>query len=392
MRVIIIFFIIIAVIAVFSFLGKFLGGEGNNQDSSQLQEETLSENSQITKPTTNYIGPASVAPIIKPGLIFIDTEITSGPEEGEIIEDTNRVTFEFEAKLFPSQSKERVSFETKIEGFDNDWRKSSSKKRTINLPPGPKEYTFLVRAKTKNSIDLIPASRTFKINTSLYFGKIKISSVQIPTSSRPSLITLRTYLKKEEEISITGWRIKGGTGSSFVIPQGIEKYYSSPFYNPVATDDILVKQGDKVYLSSNSNPLGKGRDFRLNKCLGYLTNYRDFPIPIPKNCLEPTRGEISHLNPCCQEFILRLRSCEIPDYSSNLKISRDSECVSYLNKNFNYNGCFRNYSKDENFLAKNWHIYLNRNTVVNNSCDTLYLRDQNNLFVDKHSYGRPVCR
>jgi hypothetical protein len=87
-----------------------------------------------------------------------------------------------------------------------------------------------------------------------------------------------------------------------------------------------------------------------------------------------------------------MRTCETPNYSSNLKISLDSECVSYLSKNLNYAGCFMDYSRDENFLGKNWHIYMNSSILAINDCDTLYLRDQNGLIVDEYSYGKPVCR
>jgi hypothetical protein len=357
---------------------------------SEQPEEPLSETKESVS-TKTFLGSVKSAtePSEPKSTISINTYIISDPEEGEVLEETNRVTFEFKARVSPEETEGRVIFETKVEGVDEDWRETSSSQRTINFPSGPKEYTFLVRAKIKDTIDKTPAERTFKINTSPYFEKIKISSVRSQTSSRSSLITLSTYLKSEEEINITGWKIKGKTGS-FTIPGGIEKY--NPYYNPVPGEDIFVKRSDRIYLSGASNPLGRGRNFRPNKCLGYFTNYRDFPISLPKNCPKPEREEISHLDPCCQEFILRLGRCEIPDYSSNSRISTDSECVDYLNDNFNYGGCYRNYSRDEDFVGENWHIYMNRNIVVSDACDTLYLRDQNGLLVDKYSYGRPVCK
>ena len=358
------------------------------QESAPAKIQTFLESAKpATEPKESK--PSEKKPPETKPAISINAYITSGPEEGEVIEETNKVTFEFKAKVSPEETEDRVIFETKVEGFDDNWKETSSNQRTINLPSGPKEYTFFVRAKIKDAIDPSPAKRTFKINTSPYFDKIKISSVSSQTSSRPSLITLSTYLEKEEEINITGWQIKGKKGS-FTIPQGIEKY--NPYYNPVPDESIFVKRGDKIYLSGASNPLGRGRNFRPNKCLGYFTNYYDFPIPLPKNCPKPTKEEISHLSPCCQEFILQLGRCEIPDYSSNFRISTDSECVAYLTDNFNYAGCYRNYSRDEDFIGDNWHIYMNRNIVVSNDCDTLYLRDQNGLLVDKYSYGRAVCR
>jgi len=384
----IIFFIIIAAL-FYSGFGPLLMGERRNlqQETPSIIQESVPQKQSAKKQTSvKYIGTATIVMPEQP-VSLIDTYITAGPKEGSVIEDTNKVVFEFEAIISPKETEGRISFETKIEGFDDDWKKTYSKKRTINLPPGPQEYIFLVRAKIKDSVDPTPAKRTFKINTSPYFGKVKISRAITQTSSRPSLITLNTYLK--EEVSITGWQIRGKAGS-FVIPQGIEKYH--PGYNPVPKESIFVKKGDRVYLSGSLNPLGRGRNFRPNKCFGYLAEYRDFPISFPINCPKPTREEISHLNPCCQEFILRMRTCEIPDYSSNLKISTDSECVSYLSENFNYTSCFMDHSRDEDFLGRDWHIYMNSNILASNDCDILYLRDQNGLVVDKYSYGRPVCK
>lgn len=372
--------IIIAFIITFSYLGPF-----SDSNSKNLQQASISQ-TQNDIPINQITPPA---PKPKQPVVLIDTRITSGPKEGEIIEETNKVVFEFEAQIYSGQIKGKMLFETKIEGFDEDWKKTSSKKRIVTLPSGPKEYTFLVRGKINDFVDPTPAKITFKINLSPYFKKVRIATVKTETFSSPSLITLSTNLKKEEEINISGWHIKGRT-NSFVIPPGIEKYY--PGYGPVPEESIFVKQGDIIYMSASSNPLGKNRNFRPNKCLGYLANYHDFIIPLPKKCPKPTREEISHLNPCCQEFILRLNTCQIPDYSNNIRISLDSECVSYLDKNFNYGGCFYQYSRDKDFLGKNWHIYLNRNIVVSNDCDTLYLRDQNGLFIDKYSYGRAVCQ
>ncbi len=340
-------------------------------------------------------GPSSTpipTPLDQEPSISINTYIISGPKKGEIIEETNRVTFEFEARVSPEETEGYVRFETKIEGIDEDWQSTYSDQRTIDFPSGPKEYTFLVRAKINDIIDPTPAKRTFKINTSPYFGKVEIYRVQTPSSYYPSsLITLSSYLEREEEIKITDWRIEGQKGG-FTIPQGIEKYnhlfYSQLFGNNVPLKDILVKYNDTIYLSSASNPLGSNKNFRLNRCFGYLANERDFAIDFYNNCPIPERysEEILDLNPPCQRYVLERRSCEIPKYWENPEVARDSECVDYILDNFNYIGCYKNYSKDEDFLENEWHIYMNRN-FVSEGLDILYLRDQNGLLIDKYLYG-----
>lgn len=376
------FIIFIALIATFFHFNSPL-----EKESAVLQQASVSQEQSEKQSLLTTGLPKASANSKKPS-IFIDTSIIFGPKEGEIIEETNEVTFEFEAKIIP-ETKEQIYFETKIEGFDNDWVKIYYKERTVSFPPGSKEYTFLVRARTGNFVDFTPAKRTFRINISPYFKKVRIYSVQNKTSYEPSLITLGTTLKREERINITNWYLEG-KGGKVAMPKGVEKYYH--YYNLPQPEDIFITYGDAVYLSSGFNPLGRNRNFRPNKCMGYLVNSFDFSVSISKNCPGPTNKEISHLEPCCQEFIRYLTPCEVPDYSERPKIYSDPECVSYLNENFNNVGCFKNYSQDKDFLENIWHIYLNgKDITVSNDCDIIYLHDQDGLVIDKHSYGYAVC-
>jgi len=357
-----------------------------------------SGSSPSTSPSSNPSPSPSPSPtpLDQEPSVSINTYIVSGPEKGEIIEETNRVTFEFKSKISPEETEGYVKFETKVEGIDNDWKSTYSSQRTINFPSGPKEYTFLVRAKINNIVDLTPAKRTFKINTSPYFEKVKIYRVRIPSSYYPSsLISLNSYLTREEEINITGWRIEGKKGG-FTIPQAIEKY-NHFFYSQLSNEnlplkDILVKYTDKIHLSSALNPLGRNKNFRLNKCFGYLAEKRDFAIDFYNSCPRPKRDdeEILNLDTCCQKYILEKGTCEIPEYWENPRVAGDSECVDYILDNLNYIGCYNNYSKDEDFLKNEWHIYMNRD-FVSPGLHMLYLRDQNGLLVDKHLYGSPCC-
>ena len=362
------------------------------EDLPQVQEEVIPQNQTqeeqsfwVPEPQKTTIPPQATEPI-KPSF-YINTSITGGPKEGEIIEETNVVTFEFKSKT-AQEAEERIYFETKIGGFDNNWVKTYSQQRKVTLPIAWKEYTFFVRARTKDFVDPTPASRTFQIKLSPYFKKVRIS--QVKTSSQPSLITLTTYLSKGEKINITNWTLEGEEGK-VTIPKAVEKYYH--YYNSPGPEDIFIKQGSRIYLSAGFNPLGRDKNFRVNKCMGYLTNSFSFPIPFSRNCPKPTREEISNLDPCCQQFILSLSRCEIPDYSENKNVSGDSECTSYIDQNFNNLGCFRNHSEDNDFLENVWHIYLNgKDITVTNNCDIIYLRDQNDLVVATYSYGRAICK
>jgi hypothetical protein len=387
--------LIIVFVATFSYFEPFLNiGKDSSIQTASLKTEVKTE--EISVPQKQYnskqasVKPVKTGTLPKPEetSILINTYITSGPKEGEAIGNTNEVVFEFEAKI-PKGIEGKISFETKVEGFDENWKKTSSEERKIVLPSFPKEYTFFVRAKIGEVFDPTPDKRTFKINVSPYFKKVEISNIRFENISNPSLITLKTSLKKDEKVNLTGWQIKGKS-RSFVIPQGIEKY--SPYSEQIVKDNIVIKQGDIIYLSGASGPLGKSMNFRPNKCMGYLTENHYFTISLAKNCPKPQKSEINDLDICCQQFISKLAKCEIPNYSKSYSVSQDPECISYLDNYFNYGSCFKRYSNDEDFLGKNWHIYMNRNLLLDYQCDTLYLFDEKGFLVDEYSYGKTICR
>lgn len=228
-----------------------------------------------------------------------------------------------------------------------------------------------------------PKQEADKINVSPYFEKVKISTVKAKSFSSCSLITLSVQSEDKEKINITGWRIRGNKGE-IIIPQGIEMF--SSYEGILAPQDISVGQYDKIYLLSQDSPLGKNRNFRLNKCFGYFLNdYKIFPS-FSRKCPKPKLEEISHLKEYCQEFILKLGTCEIPDYSEDYGILYDNECVSYLRENLKYSSCFKKHSKDENFFDNYWYVYLGEYDIVSKLHDTLYLRDKNGLLIDKYLY------
>lgn len=208
---------------------------------------------------------------------------------------------------------------------------------------------------------------------------VKISGLQATSYYSPSMITLSVQPKYGEKINMTGWKIKARKGE-IIIPKGIEKYQS---YRD--SKDIILKDYAIIYIINDLNPLGKGKNFCLNKCFGYIKNYHKFYPSFYTYCPKPKLQDITELNPYCQEFILRLSNCEIPDYSNNMKISLDSQCTSYLRDNFNYSACFKKYSNDEDFLKNYWYIYVGTD-IVHELHDTVYLYDQTGLLVDKHTY------
>lgn len=315
---------------------------------------------------------------------WLDTTITKGPVQGTVLSDSTNVVFEFVGVMTPPDPAKSIGFETKIEGFDKDWQITGSSKREVTLPAGTKEYTFFVRTKVDEARDETPASRTFRISTSPYLGKIRISGFQA-TGTSPFLLTLSTALQETETANISNWTLKGKT-NQFTMGYGVEKYYpnQSSFTQP-----ILVRQGQRVLVSGAQSPFGEGGNFRANLCFGYLRQYHNFPFSVPSSCPDrPTLKDISWMKPSCQEFILNKLSwsdCRAPDLSKDIAVATDPVCVSYINENFNYGACFARHQGDKDFLQSEWQVFANR-TFGHALHDTVELLDQDNLFVDRMIY------
>lgn len=211
-----------------------------------------------------------------------------------------------------------------------------------------------------------------------YHNKVKISTIRKERNDNPSYIKLRVSTK--EEINLTGFVLKTRHGE-FVIPKGVERYKSNQ-----TERNIVIEENSYIYLVNDSSPI-RADAFRINNCFGYLADYDDiYPrTRCSYSYVKPEKEDLYHLHPVCQEYILDLRQYEIPNYSNNLSVATKSSCVSYLNDNFNYSGCYRNHYKDENFFKDYWYVYTN-SKLIEPLHDIIYLYDRNGYLVNTYSY------
>ncbi|MDO8601230.1 MAG: hypothetical protein Q7R46_00950 [bacterium] len=273
--------------------------------------------------------------------------------------------------------------------FDRDLKVATSTSKITAKSPGSSSKTA---PKTITTQPATPPVTQPKSDISPYVGKVKISGIRKQTLTTPSLITLTAT----GQIDITGWKFETKTGY-FLIPKGMEQI--NPFSPALVLQDILVKSGDTIYLSSDQNPfLQRNKNFRPNKCMGYLSNSVNFTIPLPQSCPQIQIDKLpSYLNYWCKEYIKTLGNCKIPtsDSLAKYELGKDDSCMSYLNANYNYSGCFSNYQKDQDFYSNQWHIYLDliykEIFPWTNEFDTLYLKDKNGLIIDKYDFGSRTC-
>ena len=214
--------------------------------------------------------------------------------------------------------------------------------------------------------------------------------VQIASISDKSIV-LKTSLKEEERVNITGWKLKAGKGSETTIPQGIEIYpgYAAP------TEDIYIKKNDRIYVQSSSIILSPNTAFRPNKCFGYLRDDygSSFPFSSSKICPKIDKEELCGFSEVCRSYILKLQNCNPGrSYLTDLRLTSDPSCRAYIDNyisdNLSYEKCVAHYFMDDNFLKDSWYIYAGHCILCRCGKDTIYLYDQNGLLVDEYDYQR----
>ncbi|MFH1671254.1 MAG: hypothetical protein ABH889_00550, partial [Candidatus Portnoybacteria bacterium] len=310
------------------------------------------------------------------------TIILKGPEQGGRVEN-NKVSFEYSGTN-PLGLTNELTFETFMVGRDSDWRSASRDEIEYTLSEQSGAYAFYVRAKNKEGyVDPTPASISFTTGLSSYYGKIEISQVRPDEDDfEKDYLVLENNDNDEQAISISGWKIQTKKGT-ITIPQAVEKL-KYPFTSS-NNSDINLAYGKEIIISLGQSP--NGVNFQVNKCSGYFSQSSEFCPSLNNNCPIVEASEYSHLKKTCRDFIDDIDRCEMPSYLSNLDISIDSQCTSFLNENFNYSGCYNDNYQTVDFFEGEWRAFIKASSdLLDNDSDTISLKDKNGTIVDQYSY------
>lgn len=215
-----------------------------------------------------------------------------------------------------------------------------------------------------------------------YFEKIQVSSVSTYSwGNYPKSISLYSYLQEGESINISGWKIKSNR-SEISIPKAVG------VYRPDGGEetDIILLGSNYINIYNAKSPVNK--NFRLNKCTGYLENFYDFNPPLPMNCPYINRSEISYLYGECQSYIMSLSSCKMPEtnfYNSLPGSERGNDCRAYLNT-INFGNCYSKYRSDKDFLSSEWRIWIEGDWFIDSLHDRIRIFDKEDLLADEYIY------
>lgn len=221
---------------------------------------------------------------------------------------------------------------------------------------------------------------------SSYFDKVKVSAQYNSFYTyNPSEFKIYSGLSNNEKVNVTGWRIKTNNGE-IVVPQAVNVYEPSGL---APQEDIVLSANNHVTIYIANSPINK--NFRLNKCIGYLQNDYVFFPPLPQNCPTPSRSDISYLSGQCQSYILSLWGCKIPDESSDSFYAsiggssrEEVDCRAFLDT-INQNGCFQKRRWDDDFLSSEWRVWI-RQYILDSQHDRILLFDKQGLLVNEYTY------
>lgn len=228
-----------------------------------------------------------------------------------------------------------------------------------------------------------------KPGESPYKGKIRISSIQ-RSGDRPDeeYIILRhggffsSAGSQERPIDITGWII-----SSRRSQETIPRAYNIPEIDAQEQDIFLPPGGELIILSG---ALSYTRNFRENACVGYFNQTHAFRPALSNSCIDdnPERSDLLSrgFNGACIDIIQSLPSCRTPPGPFQAGVI-GSGCIDYMNENFSYVGCVKNFRDQKDFLKNTWRVSLKRSQKLFDSRhDRVILRDSQGLLVDEFEY------
>lgn len=244
---------------------------------------------------------------------------------------------------------------------------------------------------TVNQIQKDIEKQNLEKTRSIYYGKVTISRPAYLNDPDPSreYMTLSTSLDRGEKVDITGWVLKSDrSGNSATIG----KASLLPFPYKKGEDNVILHQGDRIYLIKGFSPIGTS--FRTNKCTGYFGQYNEFFPYIARNCPLPRDEDLPQFSNVldrddeCKDLIERLPRCSVPTNTNRLPDTVSSSCKTYLQTKINYNVCVSEHKGDTDFPGNEWYVYLNRfGPLWRDKRETIKLLDRVGKVVSETTYN-----
>lgn len=214
------------------------------------------------------------------------------------------------------------------------------------------------------------------------FRKVRISGVRTYSGSAAANNADTVRLTEsigsgDAAINITGWKLQANQGS-YVIQRAAKVYKTGGS----VLGDIALANGQSANIYSGSSAVRA--NFMGNSCMGYLSSQYSFVPKLSGSCTRPTKNEIATFSGACQDYILKLGSCQAGDPNDSRIPASDSACRSFV-ANLNYDGCVRTRQADEKFSTNVWNVWSGK-PFLDPLHDRVLLLDGNGKLVDYYLY------
>lgn len=218
--------------------------------------------------------------------------------------------------------------------------------------------------------------------TSNYYNKIFFTVRGNSIQPEDELVEI-TNRDRKESIDVTGWTIKNTQNHSFEIPL-VHNLPGS--YDIKPTDRLILPPGGRITISVGKQE--RRINFQENLCTGYFAQTSEFNPSISSSCPQlDTRSLSAQFTDRCVKLMERIPSCTAPSFSYKDTAGLENECTDFINQNFSYTGCVKNFRNQPNFFEKHWLIWIQSDEeFFRNTHDTVILRDSEGKLVGEKSY------
>ena len=225
-----------------------------------------------------------------------------------------------------------------------------------------------------------------------HYGKIRMSNISGLYGDDPNqeYIYLSSNLNETETLKITDWYLKSEMTGYFAY---IGKAALLPFPFAKTESNVVLEQGDRVYLTKGFSPIGIS--FRTNKCTGFFEEDRTFTPNLSLDCPRPVDEKLPNFssdydrNDECVNIIKEIPRCKTVNsaFIRDLPDTVTDSCKTYMTDQINYNFCVAKHFSDTDFPGNEYHVYLNKfGPLWRKEREKITLYDQNGLVVDSISY------
>ncbi len=226
----------------------------------------------------------------------------------------------------------------------------------------------------------LPTGYTAK-DLSGQFRKVRISGVQRYKATQTGVVDTVSLSENigssDAAINITGWKVQANQGSYAI--QRAAKIYKT---TGSALTNITLANGQSAKIYAGTSAVNA--NFMGNSCMGYLSSQYNFVPKLTGTCTKPTKNEIATFSGACQDYILKMKTCEAGNASDSRIPATDNACRSFV-ANLNYDGCVKTHQTDAKFLSNTWNVWAGK-SFLDPLHDRVLLLDSSGKLVDYFLY------